>query len=199
MFVRVVTFTGAKDIDGGLSFLTETVAPLLREQHGWRGTTASANRANGEFSVLSQWEAQADLDASESAMRKVRADAQDIIGGDLSVDMYEQVVFDVVKPPAVGARLLLRPITMDPSKVDENVEFFKSTVLPQIKSTPGYLALRNLINRESGRGMVGTLWESDEAMDAAATAAEERRPMGEQRGISFGDFSKRETVFADLP
>jgi len=199
MFVRVVTFTGAGDIDGGLQVLKETVAPLLGQQHGWRGTTASASRATGEFSVLTQWETKADLDASESAMHKVRADAKDIIGGDLSVDVYEQMVFDVVKPPKVGARLLVRPISMELSKVDENTEFFKSTVLPQIKSTPGYLALRYLINRETGRGAVGSLWDTDEALNAAAKAAEERRAMGEQRGISFGDLSKRETVFADLP
>ena len=73
------------------------------------------------------------------------------------------------------------------------------TQITEIKSTPGYLALRYLINRETGRGAVGSLWDTDEALNAAAKAAEERRAMGEQRGISFGDLSKRETVFADLP
>ena len=198
MFVRIVTFTGAKDIDGGLQFVKETVAPLLRQQTGWQGTTASGN-SSGEFSVLSQWATMADLDASESALQKVRSEGQKIIGGDMTVDVGEQVVFDVLKPPHLGAKLLLRPISMDPAKVDENTEFFKSTVLPQIRATAGYLALRNIINRESGRGAVGSLWESDEALEAAAAAAEERAPMGEQRGISFAPFSKRETLFADLP
>jgi len=199
MFVRVVTFTGAKDIDGGLKFLQDTVAPLLREQNGWTGTTASADRANGVFSVLSQWQDKAALDASESAMRKVRGDAQDIIGGDLDVSFFEQVVFDIAKPPHVGARLMIRPTSMDPAKVDENIEFFTTTVLPQIREAPGYLALRNLINRETGEGAVGSLWDSDEALEGAAAMAEERRSVGEQRGITFGELSKRETVFADMP
>lgn len=199
MFVRVVTFTGAKDIDGGLNFLRDTVAPLLREQHGWSGTTASADRTNGVFSVLTQWQDKAALEASESALRKVRADAQDIIGGDLDVGIYEQVVFDIAKPPQIGAGLLIRPTSMDPAKVDENIEFFTTTVLPQIKATPGYLALRNLVNRDTGEGAVGSLWDSDETLQAAAGAAEARRSVGEQRGITFGELSKRETVFADLP
>ena len=199
MFVRIVTFIGAKDIDGGLQFLKDTVAPLLRQQNGWQGTTASADRSGGELSVLSQWATQSDLDASESAMQKVRAQAQEIIGGEMTVDVGEQVVFDVLKPPHLGAKLLLRPLSMDPSKVDENTEFFKSTVLPQFRSSEGYLALRNVINRESGRGAVGSLWETDEALEAAIARAEERRPMGEARGITFEPFSKRETVFADLP
>lgn len=199
MFVRIVSFTGAKDIDGGLQFLKDTVAPLLRQQNGWHGTTASANQSAGEFSVLSQWATLADLQASESALQKVRSEAQKIIGGEVTVDVGEQVVFDVLKPPQLGAKLLLRPLSMDPSKVDENTEFFKSTVLPQIRASDGYLALRNVINRESGRGAVGSLWETDEALEAAAAVAEERRPMGEARGISFEPFSKRETLFADLP
>jgi len=199
MFVRIVTVTGAKDIDGGLQFVKETVAPLLRQQHGWQGTTASANRSTGEVSVLSQWASKADLDASEGALQKSRAEAQAIFGGDMTVDIGEQVVFDVLKPPFLGARLLLRPLSMDPAKVEENAEFFKSTVLPQIRSGEGYLALRNVINRESGRGAVGSLWENDEALEAAAAVAEERRPMGEAHGISFEPFSKREVVFADLP
>ena len=199
MFVRVVTFTEAKDIDGGLQFLRETVAPLLRQQNGWLGTTASASRANGELSVLTQWASKADLDASESALAKIRAEGQQIIGGNLDVDVYEQVVLDVVKPPLPGARLLIRPTQMAPSSIDGNIEFFKSAVLPQIKSTEGYLALRNLINRDTGEGAVGSLWETDEALEAAAAAAEARRAMGEQRGITFGEFIKREAIFADLP
>jgi heme-degrading monooxygenase HmoA len=199
MFVRVVTSTGAKDIDAGLKFVKDTVAPLLRQQNGWKGTTASANRSSGEFSVLTQWESKADLEASESALQKVRGEAAEILGGTMTVDVYEQVVFDVVKPPHVGARLLIRPISMDVSSIDENIEFFKSTVLPQLRQGDGYLALRNLINRETGRGAVGSLWETDEALEAAAAAAEARRSIGEQRGITFGEFSKRETIFADMP
>jgi heme-degrading monooxygenase HmoA len=199
MFVRVVTFTGAKDVDGGLEFLRNTVAPLLRQQKGWAGTTASVDRDNGVFGVLTLWETATDRDASENAMGQVRAEANDIVGGELGVEFYEQVVFDVVQPPRIGARLLLRTISMDPATVDENIEFFKSEVLPRIKAGSGYLALRNLINRETGEGAVGSLWESDSALQAAATAAEERRPIGEQRGITFGEQSRRETVFADMP
>ncbi len=64
--------------------------------------------------MLTQWQDKAALEASESARRKVRADAQDIVGGDLDVGIVEQVMFDVAKPPQLGARLLIRPTSMDP-------------------------------------------------------------------------------------
>jgi len=37
MFSRVVTFTGVKDLDGGVVFVRDQVAPLMRQQHGFRG------------------------------------------------------------------------------------------------------------------------------------------------------------------
>jgi len=199
MFVRIVTFTGARDIDGGLELVRNTVAPLMRQQNGWRGTTASGNRKTGVFSVLSQWETEADRDASESALNKVREEAKGIIGGDMTVDHYEQVVLDLAKPPQIGSALLIRPLRMDPAKVDENIEFFKSDVLPSIKAQSGYLALRNLIDRKTGDGVVGSIWENEAALEGAAKAAEERQPMGEKRGITFGEMDRREVMFADLP
>src|SRR5437588_525084 len=72
MYTRLVTFTGAADIDGGLNFVRDTVAPMLREQHGFRGITAGVDRSQGVLGVLSLFDTEADRDASESAMAKVR-------------------------------------------------------------------------------------------------------------------------------
>jgi len=44
MFTRIVTFTEATDIDAGVRYLQDTVAPLLREQKGFRGSKSSAAR-----------------------------------------------------------------------------------------------------------------------------------------------------------
>jgi heme-degrading monooxygenase HmoA len=198
MFTRLVTFTGAKDIDGGLKFVRDTVTPKLHEQHGFRGITASVDRSQGVFGVLTLWDTEADRDASESAMVKVREDGASIIGGELTVEFFEELVVEIVKPPAAGASLLVRRISMDPAKVDENVEFFKREVLPQIKENSGFLAVRHMINRKTGEGAVGTVWADQGSMDAAAEAAEARRQMAAGQGVTFGEQSKREIVFADL-
>jgi heme-degrading monooxygenase HmoA len=198
MFTRLVTFTGAKDIDGGLKFVRDTVTPMLREQHGFRGITASVDRSQGVFGVLTLWDTEADRDASESAMVKVRADGATIIGGELTVEFFEELVVEIVNPPAVGASLLVRRISMDPAKIDENVEFFKREVLPQIKENAGFLAVRHMINRKTGEGAVGTVWADQASMEAAAETAEARRQMAARQGVTFGEQSKREIVFADL-
>jgi len=199
MHIRIVSFTGAKDIDSGLVFLRERVVPILDRQAGYRGATASADRDNGVFAVLSLWETAEARDASESALVAVRGEAVDVVGGDVSVETFEQFVAEIgQRPPAPGSSLLVTRISMAPEKIDENVEYFKNDVLPKIKSTPGFQAARAMGNRATGEGLVGTAWADAEAMRRAAEDAQERRPDAIARGITFGDVSFREVLYVDL-
>jgi len=198
MFTRLVNFTEARDIDGGIRYLQETVAPLLHQQKGFRGTTASADRSGGAFGVLSVWESEADRDASESALAKAREEAQKIVGGHVSVEHFEETLLDVAGPPRVGSSLLIRRLSMDPAKVDENIEYFKAEVLPTIKANPGFLAVRQMVNRQTGDAVVGTVWTDEDSMRAAAEDAAKRQQQAAGR-VTFGEQSQREVVFIDMP
>lgn len=197
MFTRVVQFEGANDIDAGVAFVRDTVTPVLRQQKGFRGVTASADRSAGVVGVLTVWETEADRDASESALSKVRNEGANIIGGKMTVETYEEMVLEMVGPPREGASLLIRRVSMDPAKIDDNLTFFKETVLPQIKASPGFLAVRNMINRSTGDGIVGTVWVDAASMEAAAQAAQQRQAQAAGR-VSFGEQSKREVLLVDL-
>ena len=198
MYARIVQFVGATDIDGGVDFVRDTVTPLIRQQHGYLGMVASADRKAKRLGILSTWDTEADLDASNSALLKVREEGLQIIGGTMTVEGFEQTVFVGKQPPAVGTSLLVRRISQDPAVVEENLEFFKTTVAPMIEGSEGFLGLRQMINRATGEGLVGTVWTDAAAMEAAAKTADERRPLGESRGIKFGDQTKREILFVDL-
>jgi hypothetical protein len=56
-----------------------------------------------------------------------------------------------------------------------------------------------MINRQTGDGIVGTVWSDDEAMKAAAAEGLARRSEGIARGVNFGEVSFRQIVLADLP
>lgn len=199
MHTRLVSFEGAKDIDAGIKLTREKVVPLLKDQKGYRGLTASADRAGRVFSVLSLWDTAADRDATESALGPVRAEAADVVGGNLKVENFEQLVAEMGEtPPGPGSALMVTRISMDPDKVDDNIAFFKSEVAPQIKASPGFRGLRNMINLDTGEGLVGTAWSDQEAMKRAAGEAEARREQGRARGINFGEVSFREIVLVEL-
>ena len=198
MYTRLLTFKGATDIDGGVAYLRREVLPILTAQHGYRGVTASGNRSTNIFGILSLWETEEDRASSESALGKPRQEAVKIVGGNLTVENLEQMVAEVVKPITVGCPLFVTRVSMDPAKVDENVAFFKGDVLPVIKSQPGFCALRNMIDRASGHGVVGSVWETPEALDAFIAIQPERRKIAEARGVHFDEQETREILFADI-
>jgi hypothetical protein len=53
-------------------------------------------------------------------------------------------------------------------------------------------------DRATGKGLVGTSWTDDEAMQRAAQDAQKRRENATGRGITFGDVSFREILYVDL-
>jgi heme-degrading monooxygenase HmoA len=171
----------------------------MRAQRGYKGLTASADRDNGLVTVLSLWETEADRDASESAMAKDREGAASEVGAKLTVENFEEAVVVMSRPPSLGAALFVTRFTMDPAKVDENLEFFKSTVAPGISSVPGFLALRNMVNRATGEGFVGSLWENAQARQAALEVAMARRGEAAARGVTLSEPSLREVVLIDMP
>ena len=198
MFARVLTFTGVTDFDAAINYLRETALPVVQSQRGYKGMTASADRSGGVLGILSLWESEADRDASESALGKTRQEAQGQFATGLTVETFEERVVQMTRPPEVGSRLMVTHISMDPAKVDENIEFFKNVVAPDIAANPGFRALRNMINPQTGEGIVGAVWDDESSMQAAATAAMARRPDAATRGVNLGEPSYREVVFTDF-
>jgi heme-degrading monooxygenase HmoA len=199
MFVRVNTVTGAKDMDAGVEFLRDKVVPEVSGQKGFRGLTASGNRSTGDFGILSIWESLEDLKASESAASKLRPQAIAVIGGEVSVATLEQVVGEVAKPQnLVGCPLRIVQAKMDPAKVDETIAFFRSDVLPEIKAAPGFLAVRNMVDRSTGDSVVGTIWADEELMRSSEVKAEARRQRAAERGVQISEPRYRTVLFSHL-
>ncbi|HEV8623187.1 MAG TPA: hypothetical protein VG034_01905 [Acidimicrobiia bacterium] len=198
MYTRVVTLSGVQDVDALLAYVQETALSALRAQKGYKGFSVSADRAAGVIGTLSMWETEADRDASDSALVKLREDAQAQFATDMQVDSFEDRVLEMSKPPAVGTRLMVTRVSMDPAKVDQNLERFKQEVVPQIKAAPGFRSLRNMFNPQTGEGMVGTIWDDEQSMQAAAEAAMARRPEATALGVNFGETSYREILFVDM-
>jgi heme-degrading monooxygenase HmoA len=198
MYTRLLTFKGATDTDAGVSYLRDEALPILRAQHGYRGVTASADRANASFSITSLWETEADRDASTSALGKAREEASKIVGGELTVENFELVVHIVARPVEPGHGLFVVRMSMGPAGVGSNVAFFETDVAPAIKAQRGFCSLRNMIDRQTGRGVVGTVWDSIETRDRHIDKLPERRVTAQGRGVRFEETSAREILFAEL-
>jgi heme-degrading monooxygenase HmoA len=196
MYVRLVTVRGASRIDEAVNFIKDTVLPDLRQQKGFSSINLAGDRSAGVMMVLTVWETEADRDSSEGLSEKARAQTLEIVGGELTVDRFEQLLWEAGStPPAPGAKLHIRPAKMDPATVDGNQQFYEQTVLPAIKATPGFMGVRQLINRETGEGSVGTVWADEASLQAALQKSEERRPLAATRGVELGHDQVLDVLF----
>lgn len=197
MYNRVTTLSGVKDIDGFVAGMQETALAALRAQRGYKGLSISADRSNGVVGTLTMWETEADRDASDSALANLRDDARAQFATDMKVETFEERVVESNRAPEVGSALLVTRISMDPARLDENLEHFKGEVLPQIRATPGFRTLRSMVDPRTGQGLVGSIWDDEQSMRAAADAAIARRPEATARGVNFGETSFREILLFD--
>jgi len=199
MFNRVTTLTGARDLDEAVRYLQETALPVTRSQTGYRGATASVDREAGLLGVLTMWDTAASRDASDSAVAKHRDEVSRLFSGDMTIELFEEAGLELVKPPIVGASLRLVKYSTDPATVDDIVSYIHSDLVPRIKAMAGFRSLRNMVNRETGAGLVGTLWDDDSAMRQAGGQLQSLREEAGRRGVQFGDTSHRRIALIDMP
>ncbi|MFP5377434.1 MAG: hypothetical protein ACLGIO_11740 [Acidimicrobiia bacterium] len=65
--------------------------------------------------------------------------------------------------------------TVEPSRVDDANEYYRTTVLPQARALAGFKGGVALVDRQEGRIFSFTLWESEEAMQASEDAGNRLR------------------------
>jgi hypothetical protein len=199
MFNRATTLTGVSDIDGALQYLEQTALPVVRAQAGYRGTSASVDREAGLLGILTMWVCGARRDASDSAVNKTREEASRLFSGAMTIELFEEVALEVAKPPTAGNSLRVVSYTMDPGMTDEILSYFNSEIVPQAKAMGGFRAVRMMVNRETGAGMVGTVWDDDSAMQQADGQLRSLREEIGRHGVTFGETSHRQIALIDRP
>ncbi len=194
VFVRQVTFRGARNIDAGVAYIREDVLPMMSSQHGFHGISVSADREGEVLGALTMWATEEALDASDSALDKARDGAVKIVGGVMTVETYEQMNEAISRLPVAGNAVVVTRMTVHPSTLDDQVAFFERDLLPTIEAQPGFCAVRTLVNRRSGRCVVSVVWESRRTLDAFMVSMPGVRDIAQERGIRFDEQSYRDIV-----
>jgi heme-degrading monooxygenase HmoA len=94
---RVTRLKGSPDrIDEGIRHARETILPRARELDGWRGVLFLVDRGTGDGIIVTFWESEAALRASEEAANKLRQETAEA-GGEtiVDVDRYEVVLVEL--------------------------------------------------------------------------------------------------------
>ena len=86
-----------------------------------------------------------------------------------------------------------------PEKIEQGVESFNSQVLPAAKGVDGYKAALLLVDRNSGKGIGITMWDSEDARRRGAEAVDAARAATiEAMGGTVPPVEEFEVVASDM-
>ena len=170
MYARSTTCQGMPDnIDAGIMFITDELAPMLDEIEGCRGLSMVVDRKTGECIVTSSWDTEEAMRNSDAQVRPMRERGQEILGGAIQVDEWRVAVMHRTHHAACCRVSWLR------GDLDAMTETFRTAILPDLERTDGFCSASLLVGASTGIACATTAWDSWASMEASRTSADEMR------------------------
>lgn len=186
-------------IDEGIRFITDDVMPTITRMPGCVGLSMLADRTSGRCIATSAWIDEAAMRDSDATLAPMRQRAGEILGGAPQVDEWEIAVLHREHRTSDSTCARCTWVQMDPSRVDEVIEMFRSQVLPAAEDLSGFCSASLLVDRRSGRAVSTTAWDSREAMEASRDAAMRlRTAVTDRTGGQVLDVAEFDMVMAHL-
>jgi heme-degrading monooxygenase HmoA len=199
MYVRAVWFEGAPDeLEARVARYPQQMQPM-RAAPGCLGIAALADRETGAGISVTYWDSQQSMLATEPQSETIRAQAvADSRLRVVDIDRFEMILVDRAAPPAAGSFARMTDVTVPAANVDAAAEVLRSH-LPEGRKLPGFRALLVGANRETGRTVTTTTWNTAADREASAEPA---RAIGDEMSNLRGDATPKvslyEVVYSDV-
>lgn len=120
-------------IDAGIAHIRDQVMPALREIDGCIGVSLLVDRESGRCIATSAWENDEAMRASAERVQPIRDLAADMFGGIGSpmVDEWDIAVLHRDHRSQDGTCARVTWVRGDPSRMDQNILYYKTSVLPR--------------------------------------------------------------------
>jgi heme-degrading monooxygenase HmoA len=176
MFTRITWATVAPDKIDDLVAAVQTAKQSISQHDGYRGTALLVNRTTGGAAAITYWETAGAMLASEETASQARATTQSSVNAlrITEIDRLEMVIEERLVPPQPGGFLRVNDTRADPTKLDAAVAALRD-VLPVLKAQPGLRAVIVGVNRETGRIIASSAWNSAAERDASDAAIAPQR------------------------
>jgi hypothetical protein len=174
MYARSATLRGnVRAMDQAIEFVRDEWLPSTTGLGGCTGMSMLAGRRSGRCIVTTGWETEEAMEASEEAMRPMRARLGKCLGAVPVVSRWEVAVMHRAHPAGEhpACRVTFSALR-DPAQVDEDVATFRMALLPRIEELPGFSSASLMVDRLSGRAVAAVNYVDGAAMRAAAQQAD---------------------------
>ena len=200
MFVRTVYATGdPAKVDTAIRALNSQGRDLLEERPGYRGAGIFVDRELGKLFTASWWESEESRRNSDEVMRERRATLLEPFAATTAVENYEAAVFHQVRQAEAGGGLRITRLEFDPMDADLLAETFRASVVPRLDTLSGLARAVLLIDRERGRGLVGSTFTDRGSLAASRGPQAAARHEGAAKAhVTVIGLEEFEVVYADV-
>ncbi|MFZ0903922.1 MAG: hypothetical protein WAN71_08615 [Mycobacterium sp.] len=168
MYARSTTIQAQpSSIDGGVAHIRDAVMPRLQEVDGCVGLSLLADPQTGRCIVTTAWETEEAMRASAEQIHPVREQAAQAFGGigTPTIEEWEIAVLHRDHRSGEGACARATWVQLPADQLDQGIEFYKMSVLPELEALDGFCSASLLVNRASGRSVSCASFDSLEAME----------------------------------
>ena len=158
-----------------VKFVEAEVHPVVESAPGSLGLSFYADPEVGVAVLESFWASREALAESEQMVSPARHEAVQRATGTVAVERYRVPVFEREAPLSAGAGLRLTRMDIEPSGVEDAVESYGDTVVPQVAETEGFCAALLLVHQSTGHSISETIWQTPGALAASRSSAAEAR------------------------
>lgn len=201
VYARSTTIQAQPDsIDEGIVFVRDEVMPALAAMPGYVGLSLLVDRDSGRCIATSAWETEDALRTStENAAQLREKAALSFGGGGITVEQWEIGAMHREHRSGDGACVRATWIRMPRDQVDRAIDFYRTSVLPALEDLDGFCSASFLLNRDTGRGVSSSTFDSREAMNRNQENARElRNSRTRELGADISDVGEFELAVAHL-
>jgi quinol monooxygenase YgiN len=164
MHARTVT-TDARpeDLETGLTWLRDEAMPTVMAMPGCIGMSMAVDRPSGRCIGTTSWESEEAMRDSTEMIMPIRQRGTELLGAPPRIEEWEIALMHRNHRSGQGACVRSTWFEGAPDNVDQIVEVFKLSALPDIEQYDGFCSASLLIDQAAGRGLATIVYDSPEA------------------------------------
>ncbi len=201
MYARTTTvMADPKRMHEGVADVRDNVMPAVAAMDGYTGLSMLVDRSSGRCIVTTGWKTEEAISASRDRVVQMRQRAADRLGArDTDVQEWEIAVMHRLHSATDDSCARVLWSRIDPARNDETLDAFRDRIIPAMDDVPGFCSLSLLIDRETGRGSLTTVYADRAAMDATRDQITAMRDaFTTQMGVTVTDEAEFDVVLHNL-
>jgi heme-degrading monooxygenase HmoA len=203
MYARSTIFRGDPNaIDDGIAYTRDKVLPAVQQMDGCIGLSMLVDRHTGRCIVTTSWDDAEAMHHSAEAVRPIRAMAVRSVHGidsETQVNEWQIGVLHRVRPAPEHAacRVIWTKAPIGPA--DRIIDGFARTIVPRLGELPGFCSVSLLVNQQTGRYTIATVYEDRQTMNRAKGQAQAmREEFTEHMGVHVTEIAEFDVVLSHL-